>query len=60
MTRILRGMVTLALMVALPAVAVGILVPRVAVELYARFGLGAWAGLGASVVAAAVALAVCT
>jgi hypothetical protein len=60
MTRILRGMVTLALMVALPAVAVGILVPRVAVELYARFGLGAWAGLGASVVAVSVGLAACT
>ncbi|MBT7805426.1 hypothetical protein HN766_08050 [Candidatus Poribacteria bacterium] len=60
MTRILKGMVSLALMVVLPIVAVGILVPRVAVEFYARFGLGAWVGLGASVITVAVALAVCT
>ena len=53
MTRILKGMVSLALMVVLPIVAVGILVPRVAVEFYARFGLGAWVGLGASVITVA-------
>ena len=56
--RLLARAIRAAAMVLFPVVALGVLLPRVAVELYLRSELGVWPALGLSVLCVAVALTV--
>ncbi len=57
MRLVARG-IRAAYMVLFPVVALGVLLPRLAVELYLRSDIGAWAALGLSVLCIAVAMTI--